>query len=191
MEQLLHLNIWNTKLFSLSQLVTTEAKNVEIIDQGRHNTDAGPDFFNAKIRIAGTEWVGNVEIHCKASEWFLHHHDTDERYDNVILHVCGEIDDIATTSKGRQIEQTILPIPTPIEACFQELMAPHNSPAPCYLHAANMPKIKQRAWLSALQTERLERKTKAIFERLDKCNKSWEQVFFVTLARNFRLWHQQ
>ena len=184
MEQLLHY-IWKHKLFSLSQLVTTEGKNVEIIDQGRHNTDAGPDFFNAKIRIAGTEWVGNVEIHCKASEWFLHHHDTDERYDNVILHVCGEIDDIATTSKGRQIEQTILPIPAPIEACYQELMSPHNSPAPCYLHAANMPKIKQRAWLSALQTERLERKTKAIFERLDKCNKSWEQVFFVTLARNF------
>lgn len=184
MEQLLHY-IWKHQLFSLSQLVTTEGKNIEIIDQGQYNTDAGPDFFNAKIRIDETEWVGNIEIHSKASEWFLHHHDTDERYDNVILHVCGDIDAIATTSKGRAIEQTTLPIPPQIETCYQELIEPKNSPVPCHLHAANMPKIKQRAWLCALQTERLERKTKAIFERFNKCNNSWEQVFFVTLARNF------
>ena len=184
MEQLLHY-IWKNKLFSLSKFVTTEGKNVEIIDQGRYNTNAGPDFFNAKIRIDNTEWVGNVEIHCKASEWFLHHHDTDERYDNVILHVCAEIDTTAITSKGRQLEQIKLTIPPQIETSYQKLIEPNTQQPPCYLHAANMPKIKQRAWLCALQTERLEHKTKAIFERLDKCNSSWEQVFFVTLARNF------
>jgi tRNA-dihydrouridine synthase B len=91
MEQLLHY-VWKHKLFPLSPLTTTWHQAVEVIDPGLHNRNAGPDFFNAKIKLNGTLWVGNVEIHDKASDWYVHGHDKDERYDNVILHVCGTID---------------------------------------------------------------------------------------------------
>lgn len=76
MEQLLHY-VWKHKLFPLSALTTTIGQDVEVIDPGLHNSNAGPDFFNAKVRINGTLWVGNVELHTKASEWFAHHHDRD------------------------------------------------------------------------------------------------------------------
>ena len=86
MEELLHY-VWKHKLFPLKALTTTAGLPVEVIDPGLHNTNAGPDFFNAKIRIGGTLWVGNVEIHDHAADWYTHEHHHDARYDNVILHV--------------------------------------------------------------------------------------------------------
>ena len=71
MEQLLHY-VWKHKMFPLKQLKTIQGDNVEVIDTGLSNQDAGPDFFNAKIKIAEILWVGNVEIHNKASEWYEH-----------------------------------------------------------------------------------------------------------------------
>ena len=91
MEQLLHY-VWKHKLFPLKPLRTTDGMEVEVIDPGLWNTNAGPDFFNAKIKIGGVLWVGNIEIHLKASDWKLHHHDTNSDYDNVILHIASDID---------------------------------------------------------------------------------------------------
>ena len=52
--------------------------------------DTGPDFFNAQLSIGTQMWAGNVEIHVKSSDWYVHHHETDAAYDNVILHVVWE-----------------------------------------------------------------------------------------------------
>ena len=62
MEQLLQY-VWKHKILPLGNLATTDGKAVEIIDPGLHNRNAGPDFFNAKMRIGETMWVGKVEIH--------------------------------------------------------------------------------------------------------------------------------
>ena len=56
MEQLLHY-VWKHKLFPLVGLETTSGQRVEVIDTGLHNTNAGPDFFNAKIQIGNTLWA--------------------------------------------------------------------------------------------------------------------------------------
>ena len=76
----------------LHELRTTDGRAVEIIDPGLHNTHSGPDFFNAKLRIDGTMWVGNVEIHERSADWFMHSHDQDPAYNNVVLHVASVID---------------------------------------------------------------------------------------------------
>lgn len=89
---------WKHKMFPLKPLVTTDGLAVEVIDTGLQNTDAGPDFFNAKVKLGGTVWVGNVEIHDKSSLWTAHGHDRDAAYDNVVLHVVGEADADAVTS---------------------------------------------------------------------------------------------
>ncbi|MGM9685397.1 MAG: DUF2851 family protein, partial [Bacteroidaceae bacterium] len=91
MEELIHY-VWKHKIFPLKALATTDGHPIEVIDPGLHNHGAGPDFFNAKVRIDGQLWVGNVEIHVRASDWFRHNHQSDPAYDNVILHVVG-IDD--------------------------------------------------------------------------------------------------
>lgn len=88
MERLLHY-VWKYKLYASTPLTTTEGLPIAVIDPGIQNTDAGPDFFNAKIKIDGMVWAGSVEIHEKASDWLLHHHDSDKAYDSVILHVTG------------------------------------------------------------------------------------------------------
>lgn len=100
MEQLLHY-VWKHKLLPLQQLTTTDGRTVEVIDPGMHNRkDGGPDFFNAKMKIDGTLWVGNVEIHSKASDWYRHGHDHDSAYDNVVLHVVEIADRDVQNTKG-------------------------------------------------------------------------------------------
>ena len=183
MEQLLHYE-WKHKLFPLSPLTTTWHQAVEVIDPGLHNRNAGPDFFNAKIKLNGTLWVGNVEIHDKASDWYVHGHDKDERYDNVILHVCGSIDVEAKNSKGEPLVQLQLDIPENVSKHYQELLSIDQYP-PCYQIIPSLTRLTVHSWMSALQTERLSQKTDAIEARVKQCNGDWENAYFVTLARNY------
>ena len=86
MEALLHY-VWKHRMLPLGDLLTTDGQLVEVIDPGLHNRNAGPDFFNAKMKIGGTLWVGNVEIHDRASDWYRHKHERDAAYNNVVLHL--------------------------------------------------------------------------------------------------------
>ena len=104
MEHLLHY-VWKHKLFPLKVLQTTNGLPVEVIDPGLQNPNAGPDFFNAKLKIDGALWVGNIEIHTHSSDWFRHGHHSDKTYDSVILHVVSEADTEITRSNGEQIPQ--------------------------------------------------------------------------------------
>lgn len=183
MEQLLHY-VWKHKLFPLHSLETEDRQSIEVIDTGLHNHDAGPDFFNAKVRIGDTLWVGNVEIHDKASDWYLHGHDKDARYDNVILHVCGLIDAKARNSQGDSLQQLQLNVPDNVAQHYQELLSTDQYP-PCYQIIPSLTRLTVHAWMSALQTERLAQKTEAIAERVRQCNGDWENGYFVTLSRNF------
>lgn len=183
MEQLLHY-VWKHKLFPLTELSTTQGRRVEVIDPGLHNSNAGPDFFNAKVKINGMLWVGNIEIHDKASDWVLHGHDKDERYDNVILHVCGCVDAEVMNSKGEYLTQMVLSVPDSVIKNYKELLSVDLYP-PCYQIIPSLARLTVHAWMSALQTERLSQKTEAIEERVKRCNGDWENAYFVTLARNF------
>ena len=183
MEELLHY-VWKHKLFPLSPLETTDQQAVEVIDPGLHNKNAGPDFFNAKIKISGTLWVGNVEIHEKASDWYRHGHEKDGRYDNVILHICETIDMEAKNSNGAPLLQMQLSIPSHVLRHYRELLSIDQYP-PCYQVIPTLTHLTVHSWMSALQTERLSQKTDAIEQRVRKCNGSWESGYFVTLARNY------
>lgn len=176
--------VWKHKIFPLKALQTTTGLPVEVIDPGLPNPHAGPDFFNAKLKIDGTLWVGNVEIHTLASDWYRHEHDKDKAYDSVILHVCGQIDaDIARTS-GESIPQLLLVCPEHVRTHYAALQQADNHP-PCVSILNQLPKLTVHAWLTALQTERLIQKNEAILARLKRCDNHWEDVFFLTLARNF------
>src|SRR5574344_407504 len=183
MEQLLHY-VWKHKMLPLKERKTTKGLHIEVIDCGLHNMNSGPDFFNAKIKIDDTLWVGNVEIHDKASDWYLHKHDKDERYNNVILHVCGDIDMEVKNQNGDCIPQLQLDVPEHVTQHYTELLSTDKYP-PCYKIIPELSNLMVHSWMSALQTERLEQKTYAIINRVEQCNGSWEAGFFVTLARNF------
>ena len=183
MEQLLHYT-WKHKLYPLKELTTSDGQRVEIVDPGLHNRNAGPDFFNAKIRIGSTMWVGNVEIHDKSSDWYQHGHDKDSRYDNVVLHVAAELDTEVMKSNGEYVPQLQLSVPDDVLTHYDELQKTDEYP-PCYKVIPHLSALIIHSWMAALQTERLEQKTEAIRKRAELCNGSWEDAYFVTLARNY------
>jgi len=164
---------------------TTDGRAVDVIDPGLYNRrDAGPDFFNAKVRIGETVWVGNVEIHDHASDWYVHHHDRDPRYNNVILHVVGEADAEVLTNESHYLPQLVLEVPPTVAQNYQELLSTDEYP-PCYQIIPSLSRLIVHSWMAALQTERLEQKTEAIRHRAEQCGGSWEDAYFVTLARNY------
>ena len=165
-------------------LQTTTGEPVEVIDAGLPNTNAGPDFFNAKLKIGGTLWVGNIEVHTLASDWMRHGHDKDAAYDNVILHVAETVDCEVFRANGVPVPQLQLPCPDPVRQRYDELSHAEIYP-PCYSILSSLPKLTVHSWLSALQVERFEQKARVIATRLERCNNHWEDVFFITLARNF------
>ena len=165
-------------------LQTTTGEPVEVIDAGLPNTNAGPDFFNAKLKIGGTLWVGNIEVHTLASDWMRHGHDKDAAYDNVILHVAETVDCEGFRANGVPVPQLQLPCPDPVRQRYDELSHAEIYP-PCYSILSSLPKLTVHSWLSALQVERFEQKARVIATRLERCNNHWEDVFFITLARNF------
>jgi len=184
MEQLLHY-VWKHRMLPLGQSETTDGRPVEVIDPGLYNrSDAGPDFFNAKVRVGETLWVGNVEIHLKSSDWYAHRHDRDPRYDNVVLHVVGEADTDVQNSRGEYLPQMLVQVPSDLRENYAELLNTDRYP-PCYKIIGNLMPLTVHAWMAALQTERLEQKTRAIEERARLKEGSWEDAYFTTLARNY------
>ena len=183
MEQLLHY-CWKHKMWPLGGLETTDGRLVEVIDPGLHNRNAGPDFFNAKVKIGGTLWVGNVEIHDKSGDWYLHGHDKDAHYNNVVLHVVGVADRDVQTQEGNFVPQMVLKVPESVYENYAELLRTDAYP-PCYRIIPNLTGLMVHSWMAALQTERLEQKTVAIAERARLVGGSWEDAFFITLARNY------
>lgn len=183
MERLLHY-VWKYKLYTATPLITTEGRPVQVIDPGMQNTDAGPDFFNAKIKIDGTLWVGSVEIHDKSSDWLLHHHDTDKAYDCVILHIIGFNDFQPVRTNGNPIPQMLLTVPENILRSIDWLLY-REAALPCLDHITGIVPLHIACWMEALLSERLERKTHDIFLLLDAYQTDWNEVFYITLTRNF------
>ena len=183
MEQLLHY-VWKHKIFPLKELKTTTGQQVEVIDTGLANTDAGPDFFNAKLKLDGVLWIGNIEIHERSSDWFKHRHHADTGYNSVILHIASEIDTEISRSNGERIPQIQLICPEAVRTNYKELLETDSYP-PCYRIIPSLPPFTAHSWMTALQMERFEQKATLLNERLKRCQGNWEDAFFITLARNF------
>jgi hypothetical protein len=183
MEHLLHY-VWKYKLYSSATLVTTDGISVSVIDTGVQNTNAGPDFFNAKIKIGDTLWVGNVEIHQKASDWLRHHHDKDKAYDSVILHLIGVHDVTVYRTNGEVIPQALLHIPETVRRNIDWLVH-RDTPMSCLPCIRGMEPFFLSSWINALLSERLERKTKDILLLLEQYHDDWNEVFYIVLTRYF------
>jgi hypothetical protein len=184
METLLH-SVWKHKLYVSGVFTTNEGMLLEIIDTGIYNSDAGPDFFNAKIKLNGQIWVGNVEIHTRSSDWYKHKHEKDKAYNSVVLHVVEIIDkEEIKDESGRPIPQWVMQVPNHIKENYS-FLTNNNQSIPCLAGIKNIDEIYLSDWKNALLTERLERKTDTIFQLLDTFQDDWNEVFYICLARNF------
>lgn len=83
-----HLQLfWHKHASVLTDLKTTHNQSIEIVHPGSLNHHQGPDFLFAHIKVDQVEWVGNIEVHIKTTDWLKHFHDKDVNYRNIILHV--------------------------------------------------------------------------------------------------------
>ena len=176
--------VWKHKLYVESGFTTTKGVPVSVIDAGIANTDAGPDFFNAKIRIGDTVWVGNVEIHERASDWAAHGHHRDKAYDSVILHVVGRDDMPVYRTNSEPVPQAVLHVPEKISQNIAWLLS-RDTPVSCAEHICLIPDIYLSDWMASLASERLERKASDVVARLKQYAGDWNEIFYVTLMRNF------
>lgn len=187
-EDFLHY-IWKHKKFRFNNLETTTGESIVVTSVGQHNFNSGPDFFNAKIKVGDQLWAGNVEIHIKSSDWFVHSHEQDKAYDNVILHVVWE-DDTEVFRKDNT------PIPTlqlkdvvdvTMLNNYEKLFAKQNKWINCENDFPSTDDFVLTNWLERLYLERLERKSETINTLLVASKNDWESVFFKMLTKNFGL----
>ena len=178
--------IWKYRLFEVREYFTTQEDVLEIVSCGTENNDSGPDFFDARIKINNTLWVGCVELHLKSSDWMAHNHSQDEAYNNVVLHVVFEQDKAVFTSKGELLptfELKPLIDSSLIEKYRIYMESSHD--IVCKNQFAAVDSFRLFAYLDRLLIERLEEKTVKIEEALTKQVHNKEEVFYHTLAASF------
>ncbi|MFI1772320.1 DUF2851 family protein [Thalassobellus citreus] len=187
-EDFLHY-IWRHKKFQTTNLKTEAGESVLLTSVGQHNLNAGPDFFNAQLKIGNQLWAGNVEIHIKSSDWFLHNHEQDKAYDNVILHVVWEHD----TEVFRK-DNTVMPtlelkylVDVEVLHNYENLFSKHDKWINCENDFATIDSFVLNNWMERLYFERLERKAKTIEVLLKDSKNDWEAVLFKMLTKNFGL----
>ncbi|MBK7638027.1 MAG: DUF2851 family protein [Saprospiraceae bacterium] len=185
-EDFLHY-LWRTKKVPLHHFETTDGRSVEVIDYGMYNVDSGPDFFNAKIRIGGTIWAGNIEMHVFSSDWNKHRHHHDKAYENVILHVVYENDkEIKPANSDFDIPTIELKgkIPGVFLNQYLYLMQSQDE-IPCARLLKNVDHEKINFWKYSLVVERLFQKSNVVSIILEHTQNDWEETLYILLARYF------
>lgn len=176
--------VWHQLLFDKLNLVSTNGDEIKIVHQGYLNNDSGPDFFNAKIKIAQQLWAGNVEIHINSSDWNKHKHYLDSAYDNVILHVVQNFDIEILNSKGITVPTLVLKYDNKLFENYTRLIM-NKGPIPCSNYFEEIDSFYVKSWENRLLIQRFERKTEEVFKILDEFQNSWEETFYIFLAKNF------
>jgi len=187
-EDFLHY-LWKYQKFAGASLKTVAGNSIRVSKPGMHNSNEGPDFFNAQLEIDGQNWAGNVEIHCNSSHWYTHHHETDSNYDNVILHVVWNHD----ASVYRK-DNTVVPtlqlkdvVPSKLVQTYQQLFLKPGKWINCEHHIVEVPQMIKKNWLERLYIERLEMKSKLLLQELDESVNHWEALLFRLLCKSFGL----
>lgn len=186
-EDFLH-HVWQHKKFAVTQLQTTTGESIQILNSGQYLQQTGPDFFNAQLIIGNQKWAGNIEIHLKSSDWYLHNHEKDTNYDSVILHVVWEYD--IPIFRKNNTEVPTLELKKYVELAdlykYQSLTT-QKTWIYCENDISKVNDFILRNWQERLYFERLERKATEIKQLLQVSNNDWEAILFCLLAKNFGL----
>ena len=186
-EEFLHY-LWRFRQFQQLGLRSEEGETITIIETGIHNTDAGPDFSEAKIQIGDQLWAGNVEIHVLSSDWNKHGHQNDSAYDNVILHVVYEDDKPVEDKNGQRIPTLTLRglFDEHLYWRYEQLVQTQDA-IPCANQFPEVDEMIKESMLERVLVERLEMKAAAIKELWEQNNRNWNETFYQWMARGFGL----
>lgn len=175
--------LWNYALIYFHQLYTTDGQMVTVLDRGKHNRGAGPDFLNGRVKIDGTVWSGHIEIHTRSSLWRQHGHHRDEKYNNVILHVVYEDD--------WPDNQTCIPVvvikdkfPEAYLDIYIDLMSqPYE--VLCSDRLTQVPAIIIEKLKESAMAERWQEKFRLLTSGWEAGRQDWKQLAYLIFARAF------
>ena len=180
--------VWQHQYFDKADLRTAEGEEIQVLKPGHRNADAGPDFLNARLRLGTVEWNGSVEIHLRASDWSRHQHQTDPKYDQVILHVVGQHDADVARTDGTLIPTLALQarLAPELLARYQALMeAPAAASLPCAPLLNLVPEITRTMMLERTLLERVERKADDVLALHQFLGQDWEATAYHALMAAF------
>jgi len=187
-EDFLHF-VWKFQKFKDRKLLTINAESLSVLVVGEHNLNSGPDFFNSRISIDDQIWVGNIELHLRSSDWYLHDHDKDPNYDNVILHVVWKHNSEIKRKDGTTIPTLELSnyADSSLLDKYHDLIKRGYSWIPCEKDLPKVDPFVMKNWLERIFIERLEIKHNDLINDLKDSNFHWEQVLFQMLCQTFGL----
>jgi len=182
--------IWQFRFYNTKNLQTTGGEPIRVLAPGRHNTDQGPDFSDARIRIGKATWAGTAELHIRTSDWKKHGHDDDPNYDNVILHVVWEDDSVipGREMKGKEKGIPVLELKGRVPKHLllrYDLLVQKGAFIPCERIIHVVKPLVWKSWKDRLLAERLVQKADLVKKFLDQNNGHWEETCWWLLARNF------
>jgi hypothetical protein len=163
-------------------LHTTNNEPVIVIDPGIHNTNQGPDFSGARIKLGNTEWAGNVELHVHTGDWLRHGHQFDKNYQNVILHVVWEHAD--PFDLGIPVLELQGRVPAYLGNQVMDWMN-NQLMIPCNVELKKSAIQPSEKCKDQLIMERLNRRSVQITDQLLQLKGHWEEAFWWLIARNF------
>ena len=175
--------IWQYSLYNPVGLKTSEGDPVTVIHPGRRNTNAGPDFEEARIKVGNTTLVGHVELHVNTSDWAKHNHTQDPAYQNIILHVVYNDD-----SKLENVNFSALELKKNIPAYVIDQytnLIQTVQPIACSRQLSNVKPLIKESWLNRLLAERWESKLADWKDLLDESAGDWRSVLYWRTAANF------
>lgn len=172
--------LWENRLIT-GTLKTTSGVPVEIINPGFRNTDSGPDYLEAKIKIGGQLWAGHVEIHVRTSDWNRHGHQYDKAYQNVVLHVVHENDANANSIPVLELKGHF---DASLYNRYESFMAARHW-ITCERHLEEAPDFTKNVWLERMAIERLQEKARNVSKMLYSNKFDWEETLYQLLLRYF------
>jgi len=182
-EEFLHY-LWKYSLYNKDRLFDAEKNKIIVLDPGEYNRDSGPDFFNARISVAGTVWAGNIEIHTKSSHFDIHGHQNDPAFNNIILHVVAENDKRVFNSRGEEVPTVEISFNSSL---YEKYIFLVNNPyiIACQDDIDKLDNILVRHWLNSLVIERLQDKSESIMKMYSETGNDWDETFYRLLTRYF------
>ncbi len=179
--------IWQYRLYqSAKPLLTNDLDEIIVLHPGQLNTNAGPDFLEAKIKIGNTIWAGNVEIHLLSSDWRKHKHPQDANYDKLILHVVYK-DDAPVNTLNNSVFPTLVLFPyiQPEMLVRYEKLMSSQAVISCMPLFKRVKPLTVEMQMQRMLAERLEEKITHLQHLLVRFRNNWQEVFYIQLARFF------
>ena len=180
--------IWQFQYFNKSGLITEQGDELQILKSGNLNTNQGPDFLNASIKLNDITLAGNIEIHIKSSHWHQHNHSIDKHYKNIILHIVWENDEQIFDTNKKAIPTLVLQnLVSKLLLEKYSILMEETPTLPCSSFLPALSSIGWLAWKERLTTERLLEKSEIVLRTFAQNNNNWEETFWHLLAYNFGL----